>query len=180
MSTRGDDEVDGGRVAVRHDADDSHKCWFFSRMFRSRNEERDSGIGGNVTLSDDKPVHPRFETRNSESGIEIERLFLYPKENASNHNTDKYDLAAEQNVSVLRRSGNFYMAIHAKSRPFDLNGKDKINVIFEFGKNASVPKDTKVVIPINTNKSRLDSSNFAKWDAVVYRQTGNSLILQVR
>ena len=109
MSARGDDEVDGGRVAVRHDADDSFKCWFFSRMFRSRKEERDRDIGGNVTLSDDEPVHPRFETRNSESGIEIERLFLYPKENASSHNTDKYDLATEQNVSVLRRSGNFYL-----------------------------------------------------------------------
>ena len=78
-------------------------------------------------------VYPRFETRNSESGIEIERLFLYPKENASNHHTDKYDLATEQDVSVLRRSGNFYLAIHAKSRPFDLNRKDRVNLVFEFG-----------------------------------------------
>ena len=78
-------------------------------------------------------VYPRFETRNSESGIEIERLFLYPKENASNHHTDKYDLATEQDVSVLRRSGNFYLAIHSKSRPFDLNRKDRVNLVFEFG-----------------------------------------------
>ena len=42
-----------------------------------------------------------------------------------------------------------------------------------------MPKGTKVVIPITTQKSRLDQSNFAKWDAVVYRQTGKSLILQV-
>lgn len=47
------------------------------------------------------------------------------------------------------------------------------------GKEANVPKGTKVVIPITTQKSRLDQSNFAKWDAVVYRQTGKALILQV-
>ena len=147
MGTRGDDEVDGGRVAVRHDADDSYKCWFFSRMFRRRNEERDSDIEGDVTLSDDKPVHPRLETINSESGIEIERLFLYPKENASNHHTDKYDLATEQDVSVLRRSGNFYLAIHSKSRPFDLNRKDRVNLVFEFGNTYFLLTSEKVIAP---------------------------------
>ena len=35
------------------------------------------------------------------------------------------------------------------------------------------------MIPITTTKSRLDQSNYAKWDAVVYRQTGKSLILEV-
>ena len=53
MSTRGNDEVD--RVAVRHVADDSFESWFAARMNRSRNEERNINIGGNITLSDDKP-----------------------------------------------------------------------------------------------------------------------------
>ena len=47
------------------------------------------------------------------------------------------------------------------------------------GKDANVPKGTKVVIPINSSKTRLDQSNYAKWDAVVFRQTGKSLILEV-
>ena len=53
MSTRGNDEVD--RVAIRHVADDSFESWFAARMNRSRNEERNINIGGNITLSDDKP-----------------------------------------------------------------------------------------------------------------------------
>ena len=47
------------------------------------------------------------------------------------------------------------------------------------GKTGNVPKGTKVVLPIKTNKSHLDSSKSAKWDVVVYRQTGNTLVLQV-
>ena len=53
------------------------------------------------------------------------------------------------------------------------------SIFVSTGKDANVPKGTKVVIPITTSKNRLEESNFAKWDAVIYRQTGNSLILQV-
>ena len=79
-------------------------------------------------------AYPSFETRNAGSGIEVDRLFLYPKENAGNHYTDKYELVSEQGISVLRRSAKFFLAINSKSRSIDLDGKDKVNVIFEFGK----------------------------------------------
>ena len=80
-------------------------------------------------------AYPSFETRNAGSGIEVDRLFIYPKENAGNHNTEKYELVTEQGISVLRRSANFFLAINSKSRSIDLDGKDSVNLIFEFGKN---------------------------------------------
>ena len=79
-------------------------------------------------------AYPSFETRNAGSGIEVDRLFIYPKENAGNHNTEKYELVTEQGISVLRRSANFFLAINSKSRSIDLDGKDSVNLIFEFGK----------------------------------------------
>ena len=47
------DHVDGG--LARHVADDSFDSWFAARMNRNRNEERRVSVGGNVSLSDDKP-----------------------------------------------------------------------------------------------------------------------------
>ena len=79
-------------------------------------------------------AYPSFETRNAGSGIEVDRLFIYPKDNAGNHNTEKYELVTEQGISVLRRSANFFLAINSKSRSIDLDGKDSVNLIFEFGK----------------------------------------------
>ena len=79
-------------------------------------------------------VYANTETRNSNAGIEVERLFLYAKENAGDHMTDQYELVTEQDTPVLRRSASFYLAIKSKSRPIDIGGKDAVNLIFEFGK----------------------------------------------
>ena len=65
---------------------------------------------------------------------------MYPEKNASNHYTEKYELVTEQDIPVLRRSANFYLAITSKSRPIDLGGKDSVNVIFEFGKSKKITK----------------------------------------
>ena len=51
MSTH--DHVDGG--SARHIADDSFDSWFAARMNRNRNEERNVNVGGNISISDDKP-----------------------------------------------------------------------------------------------------------------------------
>ena len=83
MSTRGNDEVD--RVAVRHVADDSFESWFAARMNRSRNEERNINIGGNITLSDDKPgmsykkyiIHEKREIRYVSVSFFISIFFLF-------------------------------------------------------------------------------------------------------
>ena len=80
-------------------------------------------------------AYPNIETRNPLAGIEVDQLFLYPKENASNHKTAKYELVMEQQTSVLRRGAPFFIAIKSKSRPIDVGGKDVVNIIFEFGKS---------------------------------------------
>lgn len=45
------------------------------------------------------------------------------------------------------------------------------------GQGSSVPKGTKVVL-VAENKQRLDN-NKSRWDLIVHRPAGNSLILQV-
>jgi hypothetical protein len=65
--------------------------------------------------------------------VDVEKVFLYPKENAEKNNTEKYALVTEQDVAVLRRASSFDVAITTKSREIDFE-KDNVNLIFEFGK----------------------------------------------
>ena len=52
------DEVD--RAPVRHVTDNSFESWFATRMNRNRNEERHITVGGNISLSEDKPASGMF------------------------------------------------------------------------------------------------------------------------
>ena len=64
----------------------------------------------------------------------MERIFLYPKENAINHHTEKYELVTDQDTAVVRRAAKFNLAIKTGSRAIDLDEQDNVNLIFEFGK----------------------------------------------
>ena len=77
--------------------------------------------------------YPTTETENPDSGVDVEKVFLYPKENAGKNHTQKYELVTEQNVAVVRRAAQFDLAIKTKSRGINLD-KDNVNLIFEFGK----------------------------------------------
>ena len=64
----------------------------------------------------------------------MESVFLYPKENAKNHHTEKYELVTDQDTAVVRRAAKFNLAIKTGSRAIDLDEQDNVNLIFEFGK----------------------------------------------
>ena len=66
--------------------------------------------------------------------MDVEKLFLYPNENAKNHHTEKYELVTDQNIAVVRRAATFSLAIKTNSRAIDLDELDNVNLIFEFGK----------------------------------------------
>ena len=74
-----------------------------------------------------------IETENPDSGVDVEKVYLYPKENAEKNNTEKYELVTEQDVAVVRRASSFDVAITTKSRAIDFE-HDNVNLIFEFGK----------------------------------------------
>ena len=65
--------------------------------------------------------------------MDVEKVYLYPKENAEKNHTKKYELVTEQDVAVLRRASSFDVAITTKSRKIDFE-IDNVNLIFEFGK----------------------------------------------
>ena len=64
----------------------------------------------------------------------MESVFLYPKENAKNHHTEKYELVTDQDTAVVRRAAKFNLAIKTGSRAIDLDEQDNVNLIFDFGK----------------------------------------------
>ena len=79
-------------------------------------------------------VYPRIPTTNPDAGVDVESVFLYPKENAKNHHTEKYELVTDQDTAVVRRAAKFNLAIKTGSRAIDLDEQDNVNLIFEFGK----------------------------------------------
>ena len=48
--------------------------------------------------------------------------------------------------------------------------------MFEFGPYPSVPKGTRAAVKIGSGKLTADKS---EWEAVVYKESGNTLILEV-
>ena len=79
-------------------------------------------------------VYPNIPTANPDAGVDVERIFLYPKENAINHHTEKYELVTDQDTAVVRRAAKFNLAIKTGSRAIDLDEQDNVNLIFDFGK----------------------------------------------
>lgn len=66
--------------------------------------------------------------------LKVEVAYLYPKENAKNHKTDKYEMVHEEDlpIPVLRRGLKFTMTIRFIGRSFQ-NDLDILKVIFNFG-----------------------------------------------
>ena len=79
-------------------------------------------------------MYPNIPTENPDAGVDVERIFLYPKENAKNHHTEKYELVTDQDTAVVRRAAKFNLAIKTGYRAIDLDEQDNVNLIFDFGK----------------------------------------------
>ena len=55
--------------------------------------------------------------------------------------------------------------------------RDRIILVFEFGPYPSIPKGTRAALKIGSG-GRL-SADKSEWEAVVYKESGNTLILEV-
>lgn len=67
--------------------------------------------------------------------LKVELAYLYPKENAKVHKTDKYEMVHDEEfpVPVLRRGNKFTMSIRFIDRKYESN-LDVVKIVFKFGK----------------------------------------------
>lgn len=66
--------------------------------------------------------------------LKIDTVEMYPRDNAREHRTERYELVRDNNSStVLRRGQPFFMALRMKDRTFDPR-RDVLRVSFHFGK----------------------------------------------
>lgn len=66
--------------------------------------------------------------------LQVESIFLYPKENAKAHKTDLFELIHDEvsPVPILRRGLKFTLAIRFANRRLD-ETNDQIRLLFNFG-----------------------------------------------
>ncbi|XP_018024988.1 hemocyte protein-glutamine gamma-glutamyltransferase [Hyalella azteca] len=108
----------------------------------------------------------------------VDRIHFYIKDNATQHNTIKFDQVHDVNSPkpVLRRGQTFYLAIRFKERNIDFE-QDRVILNFVFGPRPSVTKGTMAVIAVE-NRSFTKSKN--DWDVRIDPGTrGKDLVLQV-
>merc|ERR1719452_399738 len=110
--------------------------------------------------------------------LRIEDIDFRCMENAEQHDTHQYELVrdVEQPNPVFRRGKTFIMDITFRDRAFD-DSRDNVYVNFYFGPNPSVPKRTRVVLPLRFN------AEFQRvpyqWDARVINQEKNTVSVEV-
>lgn len=66
--------------------------------------------------------------------LEIDVVYFYPKENAAQHHTDKFELVHDVlPLPILRRGQKFTVAVRFRGRNFEEN-KDLVRFLFSYGK----------------------------------------------
>jgi len=108
----------------------------------------------------------------------VETVDFRAKENSKEHRTFDYELVRdiEAPSPVYRRGQTFFMDISLRDREFD-DTRDIMHLNFYFGPNPSVPKHTRVALPIvaGTEFHRIPF----QWDARITRQDGKNMTIEV-
>lgn len=69
--------------------------------------------------------------------LKIDTVEMYPRDNAKEHRTERYELLRDSNPStVLRRGQAFFMALRLKDRALDPR-RDILRISFIFGRLGS-------------------------------------------
>ncbi|XP_071527713.1 hemocyte protein-glutamine gamma-glutamyltransferase-like [Panulirus ornatus] len=110
--------------------------------------------------------------------LRIQDVDFRPAENARDHKTTKYDLVhdTERPTPVFRRGHSFHLSLVTKDRQYD-GTRDHLYLNFYFGPNPTVPKRTRVVLPLTIHKEFTRAPQ--KWDVRIQAQEANTLTLQV-
>lgn len=111
----------------------------------------------------------------------VEQIEWFPRDNAREHRTDRYDVVNNQpprrSYPVFRRGQNFFMALKLSSRNVDL-ARQPLFVFFNFGSNPTIGKSSRVALTV-TGDREFQHRDKNEWDIRLHNQEGNTLTLQV-
>jgi len=110
--------------------------------------------------------------------LRVDYVDFRSQENAKDHRTFQYELVQDHDrpTPVYRRGQSFYMSLVTRERDFDCT-RDNLYVNFYFGPNPSVPKRTRIVLPVTIQKEFNRAPQ--KWDARIHAHDSRNLTLQV-
>lgn len=110
--------------------------------------------------------------------LRVEHVDFRPQENAKDHRTFQYELVQDHDrpTPVYRRGQAFYLSLMTRERDFDCT-RDNLYLNFYYGPNPSVPKRTRVVLPVTIQKEFTKGPQ--KWDVRIHAQDSRNLTLQI-
>lgn len=110
--------------------------------------------------------------------LSVQSIYLYPAQNGSRHQTDRYEIVQlESPIPVIRRGQSFNVAVRFIERDF-VPGRDSLKVILSLGERAHTLKGTKGVIFVSEDEHlELDES---KWGGKIVRNEDRTVTLEVR
>lgn len=110
--------------------------------------------------------------------LSIQSIYLYPAQNASRHQTDRYEIVQfDSPIPVIRRGQSFNVAVRFTERDF-VPGRDSLKVVLSLGERAHTLKGTKGAIFVSEDEHlALDDS---KWGGKIVRNEDKTVTLEVR
>merc|ERR1711962_1113806 len=114
----------------------------------------------------------------SDEVLRVEEVDFRCRENAKRHNTFDYEIVrdVEQPNPVYRRGATFVMDVTFREREFEAS-RDNVFLNFYFGPNPSVPKLTRVVLPIREDEEFQRAPY--QWDAKLLAHDRRTLTVEV-
>ncbi|XP_040568202.1 hemocyte protein-glutamine gamma-glutamyltransferase [Lepeophtheirus salmonis] len=110
--------------------------------------------------------------------IDVKTVGIFNQENCKTHRTTNYELTKSRKTPVVRRGQIFFVALDFLGRSLDVR-KDKIVLIFSFGKNPNHADGTKVTLTVNFHNQQL-SQDKTKWDISQHRTAPKIIVLNVQ
>jgi len=125
----------------------------------------------------DQSQNPNFH-RIPQDILHVEYVDFRALENAKEHRTFNYEAVQDfvRPTPVFRRGQAFFMNISFKERNFD-GSRDDLFLQLYYGPNPSVPKRTRVVLPIIAQRDFTKTPS--QWDARIHNQDQHNLTIQV-
>ncbi|XP_015109544.1 hemocyte protein-glutamine gamma-glutamyltransferase [Diachasma alloeum] len=107
----------------------------------------------------------------------VEAIYMYERENAELHHTDRFELVHEENPTpVLRRGQEFSLAVRF-NREY-VEETDIVRLLFSFGPNASVFKGTRGINEVKPRESAL--LDLEAWGVRMVGNTDTDLMVEAR
>jgi len=112
------------------------------------------------------------------TALVVREVDFYPQDNASDHQTDDYDLVTEHNVPVLRRSQVFSLAIKFDQ---EFNPKtQQCHISLEFGPYPSKLENTIIELEVSNSQMNNNIVDPESWNAFLISNNDKTAIVQIQ